>query len=97
MLYEVITITGKGEAPFARHTLHGTEHFHAPERQGVLRQAVTEWFGQSDFTAVVSGFQPAHPRHGGGGWVKVAEFDADVAFVGVDFDSDGVADHILMA
>lgn len=63
----VLVITGKGEAPFARHTLHGTEHFHAPERQGVLRQAVTEWFGQADFTAVVSGFQPAHPKHGGGG------------------------------
>ena len=63
----VLVITGKGEAPFARHTLHGIEHFHAPERQGVLRQAVTEWLGQSDFTAVVSGFQPAHPRHGGGG------------------------------
>lgn len=63
----VLVITGKGEAPFARHTLHGTAHFHVPERRGVLRQAVTEWFGEADFTGVVSGFQPSHPKHGGGG------------------------------
>jgi DNA-nicking Smr family endonuclease len=63
----VLVITGKGEAPFARHTLHGAGHFHAPERQGVLRRAVTEWLGESEFTALVSGFQPAHPKHGGGG------------------------------
>jgi DNA-nicking Smr family endonuclease len=63
----VLVITGKGEAPFARHTLHGTGHFHTPERQGVLRRAATEWLGEPEFTAVVSGFQPAHPKHGGGG------------------------------
>ena len=33
----VLVITGKGASPFARHTLHGAEHFHAPEREGRLR------------------------------------------------------------
>lgn len=62
----VLVITGKGEAP-TRHTLHGTDHFHTPERRGILRQALTEWLTEPDFASLVSGFQPAHPRHGGGG------------------------------
>ena len=32
----VLVITGKGDSPYARHTLHGAAHFHAPERQGRL-------------------------------------------------------------
>ena len=63
----VLVITGKGASPFARHTLHGRDHFHAPEREGRLRRAVTDWFHDADFRGLLSGFQPAHPRHGGGG------------------------------
>jgi DNA-nicking Smr family endonuclease len=63
----VLVITGKGESPYARHTLHGSTHFHAPERQGRLRRLVPEWLHEADFRELVSGFQPAHPRHGGGG------------------------------
>lgn len=63
----VLVITGKGASPFARHTLHGAAHFHAPEREGRLRRMLPEWLAEADFRALVSGFQPAHPRHGGGG------------------------------
>ena len=63
----VLVITGKGDSPFSRHTLHGAGHFHAPERAGRLRQLVTEWFHEPEFRSLVAGFQPAHPKHGGGG------------------------------
>jgi DNA-nicking Smr family endonuclease len=63
----VLVITGKGDSPFARHTLHGSQHFHSPERMGRLRRHVPEWFHEPEFRAHVSGFQPAHPKHGGGG------------------------------
>ncbi len=63
----VLVITGKGCSPFARHTLHGADHFHTPERQGRLRRLIPEWLNEYPFRSHVSGFQPAHPRHGGGG------------------------------
>lgn len=63
----VLVITGKGCSPFARHTLHGSDHFHTPERQGRLRRLIPEWLNEYPFRSHVSGFQPAHPRHGGGG------------------------------
>ena len=63
----VLIITGKGASPFSRHTLHGADHFHAPERAGRLRRLVTEWFHEPEFRNLVAGFQPAHPKHGGGG------------------------------
>jgi DNA-nicking Smr family endonuclease len=63
----VLVITGKGASPFARHTLHGSDHYHAPERQGRLRRLVPDWFHDSEFREHIAGFQPAHPRHGGGG------------------------------
>ena len=63
----VLVITGKGDSPFSRHTLHGADHFHSPERGGRLRRLVTEWFHESEFRSLVAGFQPAHPKHGGGG------------------------------
>ncbi len=66
-LRTVLVITGKGDSPFSRHTLHGAGHFHAPERAGRLRRLVTEWFHEPEFRQVVAGFQPAHPKHGGGG------------------------------
>lgn len=64
---DVLVITGKGDSPFSRHTLHGADHFHAPERGGRLRRLVTEWFHEPEFRSLVTGFQPAHPKHGGGG------------------------------
>jgi DNA-nicking Smr family endonuclease len=63
----VLVITGKGASPFTSHTLHGTGHFHSPERLGRLRRMVLEWLNEPEFRSHVSGFQPAHPRHGGGG------------------------------
>lgn len=67
----VLVITGKGASPFTSHTLHGSSHFHSPERLGRLRRMVLEWLGEPEFRAHVSGFQPAHPRHGGGGALYV--------------------------
>lgn len=63
----VLVITGKGDSPYTRHTLHGAGHFHSPERAGRLRRLVTEWFHEPEFRGLVAGFQPAHPKHGGGG------------------------------
>ena len=63
----VLVITGKGSSPFARHTLHGHTHFHTPEREGKLRREVPMWFHDAEFRAHIVGFQPSHPRHGGGG------------------------------
>jgi DNA-nicking Smr family endonuclease len=63
----VLVISGKGASPYARHTLHGTSHFHAPEREGRLRREVPLWLHEESFRLHVVGFQPAHPKHGGGG------------------------------
>jgi DNA-nicking Smr family endonuclease len=63
----VLVITGKGASPFARHTLHGTTHFHTPEREGRLRREVPLWLHEENFRLHAVGFQPAHPKHGGGG------------------------------
>jgi DNA-nicking Smr family endonuclease len=63
----VLVITGKGSSPFARHTLHGMSHFHSPEREGRLRREVPLWLHEEGFRLHAVGFQPAHPRHGGGG------------------------------
>ena len=63
----VLVVTGKGASPYARHTLHGDSHYHVPERQGRLRRLVADWFHEPEFRHLVTGFQPAHPRHGGGG------------------------------
>ena len=63
----VLVITGKGASPFARHTLHGHGHFHAPEREGRLRRELPHWLSEEQFRIHVVGFQPSHPRHGGGG------------------------------
>ena len=63
----VLVITGKGASPYARHTLHGTSHFHAPEREGRLRREVPLWLHEENFRLHTVGFQPAHPKHGGGG------------------------------
>ncbi|WP_421696672.1 Smr/MutS family protein [Aestuariivirga sp.] len=76
----VLIITGKGDSPFARHTLHGADHFHAPERAGRLRRLATEWFHEPEFRSLVAGFQPAHPKHGGGGayYVRIRRIREDL-------------------
>ena len=76
----VLVITGKGASPFARHTLHGHSHFHAPEREGKLRREVPMWFHESNFRTHIIGFQPAHPRHGGGGafYVKLRKLAGEI-------------------
>ena len=63
----VLVITGKGASPYTRHTLHGTSHFHTPEREGRLRREVPLWLHEENFRLHTVGFQPAHPKHGGGG------------------------------
>ncbi len=75
----VLVITGKGASPFARHTLHGHTHFHTPEREGKLRREVPMWFHETVFRAHIVGFQPAHPKHGGGGafYVKLRKREGE--------------------
>ena len=63
----VLVITGKGASPFTRHTLHSTSVYHAPEREGRIRAEFSRWMHERIFADHVIGFQPAHPRHGGGG------------------------------
>lgn len=63
----VLVITGKGANPLSGQTLHGLTHFHTPERAGKLRREVPLWFHEAQFRIHIIGFQPAHPRHGGGG------------------------------
>ncbi len=63
----VLVITGKGSSPFTSHTLHSADIFHAPERQGRLRAEFPRWMSQREFSSHIVGYQPAHPRHGGGG------------------------------
>ena len=80
-LRTVLVITGKGASPYARHTLHGHEHWHAPERKGRLRRLVPQWLHEHGFAHHVAGFQPAHPRHGGGGafYIRLRRKDRGLA------------------
>jgi DNA-nicking Smr family endonuclease len=63
----VLVITGKGSGDYVRHTLHGESHWNAPERDGRLRRLLPQWLAEPELRAMVVAFQPAHPRHGGGG------------------------------
>ncbi len=73
----VLVVTGKGGSDYVRHTLHSATHWHAPERQGRLRQMLPEWLETTRLRSLVSGYQPAHPRHGGGGawYVRLKKSD----------------------
>jgi DNA-nicking Smr family endonuclease len=74
----ILVITGKGASPFTRHTLHSVDVYHASERQGVLRAELSHWLHEREFARHVVGFQPAHPRHGGGGafYIRLRRKDA---------------------
>ena len=63
----VLIITGKGRSPYSSHTLHGYQQVDTPEREGVIRKAFPGWIDEPEMRAHVAGYQPAHPRHGGGG------------------------------
>jgi DNA-nicking Smr family endonuclease len=63
----VLVITGKGSGALARHTLHGRDWHETPDRDGRLRREVPIWLHEAQFRALAIGFQPAHPKHGGGG------------------------------
>jgi DNA-nicking Smr family endonuclease len=63
----VLVITGKGSGSYVRHTLHGETHWDAPEREGRLRRLLPQWLDEPELRAMVVAYQPAHPRHGGGG------------------------------
>jgi DNA-nicking Smr family endonuclease len=63
----VLVITGKGASPYAGHTLHGHRVIDSPEREGKLRRELPLWLQEEAFRVHVIGYQPAHPRHGGGG------------------------------
>lgn len=63
----VLVITGKGGEGLARHTLHSHDVVHTPERTGILMREVPQWLNEPDFANMVVGYQPAHPKHGGGG------------------------------
>jgi len=67
----VLIITGKGEQGIARHTLHSFDVIHTPERTGILMRSVPQWLNETDFRDLIVGYQPAHPRHGGGGALYV--------------------------
>lgn len=67
----VLVITGKGSFNLARHTLHGQNIFHTPEREGRLRKEIPVLLHEAQFRVLAIGYQPAHPRHGGGGAIYV--------------------------
>lgn len=67
----VLVITGKGSSRFTRHTLHGRGYHDSETRDGRLRNALPDWMHDPEFRSLVSGFQPAHPKHGGGGAVYI--------------------------
>jgi len=67
----VLVITGKGETQFARHTLHSRDFHDSSDRTGRLRKEVPFWFSEPEFRLLISGYQPAHPKHGGGGAMYV--------------------------
>ena len=60
----VLVITGKG-AP--GHLLHGRDFHPDAAASSVLRNFVPELLRELQFRTHVAGFQPAHPKHGGGG------------------------------
>lgn len=67
----VIVVTGKGDGAIARHSLHSADFFSMPEQRAVLRASIGDWLNSAEAAQFVIGWQPAHPKHGGGGAVYV--------------------------
>lgn len=67
----VIVVTGKGDGAISRHSLHSADFFTMPEQRAVLRASIGEWLNSGEASQFVIGWQPAHPKHGGGGAVYV--------------------------
>lgn len=67
----VIVVTGKGDGSIARHSLHSADFFQMPEQRAVLRASIADWLNSAEAAQYVIGWQPAHPKHGGGGAVYV--------------------------
>ena len=67
----VIVVTGKGDGSIARHSLHSADFFQMPEQRAVLRASIGDWLNSAEAAQFVIGWQPAHPKHGGGGAVYV--------------------------
>jgi DNA-nicking Smr family endonuclease len=65
----VLVITGKGTPRGAE----ADDSFFSAQsgKRGVLRDAVPRWLGEPAFRAMVVGFTPAAPRHGGEGALYV--------------------------
>ncbi|WP_439632563.1 Smr/MutS family protein [Glycocaulis sp.] len=64
----ILVITGKGAAGRAE----DSRRFEpwtpdAPSLPGVLRRSLPLWLAEPDFAVLVSGYAPAHARHGGSG------------------------------
>ncbi len=62
----VLVITGKGLKREAEDPTRPFDMF-ARSEPGVLRRALPHWLAESDLRAWVSGYAPAHPKHGGAG------------------------------
>lgn len=64
----VLVITGKGTNP---HVLDQARYEPwnpgARDLPGVLRRSLPRWLAEPDFISLVSGYAPAHARHGGAG------------------------------
>lgn len=70
-LKTVIVVTGKGDGPISRHNLHSADFYQLPEQNSVLRASIGDWLNDGDVSPYIVGWQPAHPKHGGGGAVYV--------------------------
>lgn len=70
-LKTVIVVTGKGDGPVSRHNLHSADFYQMPEHRAVLRASIGDWLNSTEASPYVIGWQPAHPKHGGGGAVYV--------------------------
>lgn len=67
----VIVVTGKGDGPVSRQNLHSADFYQMPEQTAVLKSSISGWLNSPEAQNYVIGWQPAHPKHGGGGAVYV--------------------------
>ncbi len=70
-LKTVIVVTGKGDGPVSRQNLHSSDFFQMPEQNSVLKASIANWLNDQELRPYIVGWQPAHPKHGGGGAVYV--------------------------